>query len=85
VYSRAVFAKIVGRSPANGFAFQVEAAFWCKYMCTGIVEVPIVYRVRENGRSKFGIGEVVAFVPVVLRLFALMVCGWFRPAEFKLV
>jgi dolichol-phosphate mannosyltransferase len=72
VYSREVFAMIVQKSAADGFAFQVEAAFWSKYYCTATPEVGIVFRDRTKGRSKFNWREVFAFGFVLLRCFMIM-------------
>jgi hypothetical protein len=47
VYSRDVFEKIAERSVSGGFAFQVEAAFWCQAQAVWTVEIQVVFRDRR--------------------------------------
>jgi dolichol-phosphate mannosyltransferase len=75
VYSRDVFAKISERSVARGFAFQVESAFLSKSLCQHTVEVPVIFRDRTHGRSKFDVWEILAFLLILLRCFVLAIVG----------
>ena len=72
VYSRDVFKAICEQSTANGFAFQVEAAFWCRMMHVKTTEVPITFRDRTSGQSKFNVTEITAFLILLLRCLIAM-------------
>ena len=72
VYSRDVFKAICEHSTANGFAFQVEAAFWCRMMNVKTIEVPITFRDRTSGQSKFNVTEITAFLILLLRCLIVM-------------
>jgi dolichol-phosphate mannosyltransferase len=76
VYSRDVFAKVVDRSFAPGFAFQVEAAFWSKVVAQRTTEIPVTFRDRAKGKSKFNIGEIVWFV-------WCLISYWFMALGYK--
>ena len=67
VYSRTVFEQICERSRAPGFSFQVEAAFLCKKLKVRTTEVPIAFKDRTSGNSKFNFGEIIAFLVTLLR------------------
>jgi dolichol-phosphate mannosyltransferase len=73
VYSRDVFETIVKKSVADGFAFQIEAAFWSKRHCASTPEVPIVFHDRAKGRSKFNLHEIFAFAWILVRYLIIVV------------
>jgi dolichol-phosphate mannosyltransferase len=73
VYSRDVFEEIVHRSVAPGFAFQVEAAFWSKSLAARTAEVPVVFRDRRKGHSKFNVREILSFVVILIRCVLVLV------------
>lgn len=72
IYSRSMFQRIIEKSVAPGFAFQVEAIFLATRYQANLVEVPITYTDRKKGRSKFNISEIVNFAFIIVRLFILL-------------
>ena len=49
---------ISGRVASQGYSFQVETAWRCERAGAEIVELPIVFAERTNGRSKMHVGIV---------------------------
>ncbi|HEY4768201.1 MAG TPA: polyprenol monophosphomannose synthase [Candidatus Limnocylindria bacterium] len=55
-------------SSASGYGFQVETTWWAHRRGAKIVQVPIIFREREAGRSKMRGGIVGEALVLVLRL-----------------
>lgn len=56
-----------GQARASGYGFQVEMAYRAHQSGMHIVEVPIVFRDREEGTSKMGLGIVIEAMWLVTR------------------
>lgn len=78
VYSREIFRKICEKSIADGFAFQVEAAFWCKKYSKKTQEIPIVFRDRTAGASKFNIHEILSFLLIICHYVIILLKNRFN-------
>jgi dolichol-phosphate mannosyltransferase len=54
---------------SNGYAFQVEILYKCVKAGFKAVECPIVFRERDEGKSKLGIRAILEFLKTVLKIF----------------
>lgn len=66
LYQRQVIQDIAPRLNPQGFKLLLEVL--AKTRGVAVVEVPIVFNERIRGRSKFGVGEVIRFLRLCLRL-----------------
>jgi dolichol-phosphate mannosyltransferase len=53
---------------SDGYAFQEETLFFAERSGARVVEVPITFRDRTEGRSKLGWRDIVQFFLVIRRL-----------------
>ena len=60
-YRREVFKQITKMSRRNYFDFQIEVLYLAKKYNWRVAEVPITFRDRSRGKSKFNIREVLKF------------------------
>ncbi len=67
-YKRNVFEKIVSNSTMNGFEFQVEAIYIAKRLGLKVVEVPITFTSRKEGKSKMSLKEIFNFAKAVFKV-----------------
>jgi len=68
-WSADLLAKVLGQQIAStGYAFQEELLFHAQQLGGEIIERPIVFRDREEGKSKLGWKDVVEFFIVLAKL-----------------
>jgi dolichol-phosphate mannosyltransferase len=53
---------------ANGYAFQIEMAFYSQYMGFRILEIPIIFDDRRSAKSKMSHREITAAAATLVRL-----------------
>jgi dolichol-phosphate mannosyltransferase len=53
---------------ANGYAFQIEMAYYSQYMGFRILEIPIIFDDRKNAKSKMSYREIRAAAATLARL-----------------
>jgi dolichol-phosphate mannosyltransferase len=54
---------------SNGYAFQVEILYKCIKAGFKAVEYPIVFKERNEGKSKLGIGAILEFLKTLVKIF----------------
>jgi len=67
-YRRSIFEQITKYSKRCYFDFQIEVLYFAKKFKWKVTEVPIVFRDRSKGKSKFNIREVLKFAWALLGL-----------------
>jgi len=67
-YRRSVFNQIVKLSKRCHFDFQVEVLYLAKKFGWRVTEIPIVFKNRERGKSKFNVSEILKFTWTLLNL-----------------
>ena len=53
---------------SNGYSFQEEMIYICEKKGFNVVEVPVLFKDREKGKSKLSWKEVVSFFITIFRL-----------------
>lgn len=69
LYKREVLERLIGRVENKGYGFQMEMIVRTSWAGYKVEEVPIVFVDRVLGASKFGPGEVKAFLRSIWNLF----------------
>lgn len=67
-YRRSIFDQIVRLSRRYYFDFQVEVLYLAKKFGWRVTEIPIVFKDRERGKSKFNVSEILKFAWTLLSL-----------------
>jgi len=67
-YKREVVERINSEICSEGYAFQVEMAYFVTKNGFKVAEIPIIFKNREDGKSKLGLKEVVRFFVTVSKL-----------------
>jgi len=67
-YRREVFEQITKMSKRSYFDFQIEVLYLAKKYNWRVTEVPITFRDRSRGKSKFNIREVLKFAWALMSL-----------------
>ena len=67
-YKREVIERINSEICSEGYAFQVEMIYFAMKNGFKVAEIPIIFKNREDGKSKLGLKEVVRFFVTVSKL-----------------
>jgi len=67
-YKASALRRLLGRSKAAGYDFQIEMTWLAERMHMRITEVPITFRKRASGKSKLGAADMIAFLATSIRL-----------------
>ena len=67
-YKREVIESINSEICSEGYAFQVEMVYFATKNGFKVAEIPIIFKNREDGKSKLGLKEVVRFFVTVSKL-----------------
>ena len=60
---------------ANGYAFQIEMAYYSQYMGFRILEIPIIFDDRKCAKSKMNYGEIREAAATLARLSTQRILG----------
>lgn len=69
IYSRRAIKEVVKCDSANGYEFQICAVFRVLRANLKVAEVPIIFRDREEGKSKLTTGEIVRWFKYLIKLY----------------